>query len=67
MNGKNGLRKRKDVNLQRQIESAISKRSAQYFDSFDTKVSLSTPKNDFSQLKGYTDDDASRRNDQKQS
>lgn len=51
---------KKDVNLQRQIESAISKRSAQYFDSFDTKVSLSTPKTISLQLKGYTDDDASR-------
>lgn len=51
---------KKDLKLQKQIESDISKRSVQYFDSFDTKVSLANPKTISLQLKGYTDDDASR-------
>lgn len=51
---------KKDLSLQRQTESTISKKTVEYFDSVDMKVSLSTPKMISLQLKGETDDDASR-------
>ena len=49
----------KDSNLQEQMETAISQRSAQYFGSSDTKISLDESKILSLQLKGWIDDDTS--------
>lgn len=50
----------KDSKLEKQIETAISQRTGQYFGSSNTKVSLSVPKTISLQLKGWADDEASQ-------
>ena len=49
-----------DSKMQEQMETAISQRSAQYFGSSDTKVSLDESKTLSLHLKGWIDDDTSQ-------
>ncbi|MBO0457682.1 hypothetical protein JZO77_13160 [Enterococcus hulanensis] len=50
----------KDSKLQKQMEAAITQETRQYFGSSDTTVSLAVPQTLSLQLKGQTDDDASK-------
>jgi len=50
----------KDSQLQKQMEAAINQETRQYFGSSDTTVSLAVPQTLSLQLKGQTDDEASK-------
>lgn len=52
--------KRGDIDLRKQIELSISKKTSQYFGSFRVKVSLAIPKTISFQLIGQTDDNISK-------